>query len=170
MENHLFDQIGQIIFDYKKFIVWLGTISFLFFIFSLISIKWLVALIPSDYFVNKKRSRYQSKYPLIWLISIIIKNIIGYVLIVGGILMLVLPGQGLFTIFIGLMLSNYPGKFFIEKNTESTKALFLYSLREYVTHPHGSRERVLDASCLAQHPMYPCKFALLLSSLGLAAV
>ena len=48
-------------------------------------------------------------------LSIIIKNIIGYVLIVGGILMLVLPGQGLFTIVIGLMLSNYPGKFFIEK-------------------------------------------------------
>tara|TARA_B100001057_G_scaffold120887_3_gene119633 strand:+ start:11978 stop:12196 length:219 start_codon:yes stop_codon:yes gene_type:complete len=45
----------------------------------------------------------------------IVKNIIGYILIVGGILMLVLPGQGLFTILIGLMLSNYPGKFYIEK-------------------------------------------------------
>ena len=43
------------------------------------------------------------------------KNIFGYVLICGGILMLVLPGQGLITIFIGLMLSNYPGKYFIEK-------------------------------------------------------
>ena len=29
--------------------------------------------------------------------------------------MLVLPGQGLFTIIIGLMLSNYPGKYFIER-------------------------------------------------------
>ena len=29
--------------------------------------------------------------------------------------MLVLPGQGLFSIMIGLMLSNYPGKYFIEK-------------------------------------------------------
>ena len=45
----------------------------------------------------------------------IIKNIIGYLLIFGGILMLVLPGQGLFTIFIGLMMSNYPGKYYIEK-------------------------------------------------------
>ena len=43
------------------------------------------------------------------------KNIIGYTLIIGGILMLVLPGQGLFTILIGLMLSNYPGKYFIER-------------------------------------------------------
>ena len=29
--------------------------------------------------------------------------------------MLILPGQGVFTIMIGLMLSNYPGKYAIEK-------------------------------------------------------
>ena len=33
----------------------------------------------------------------------------------GGIFMLVLPGQGIFTIMIGLMLSNYPGKYAIER-------------------------------------------------------
>ena len=48
-------------------------------------------------------------------LSIIFKNLIGYSLILGGIMMLFLPGQGLFTIFIGLMLSNYPGKYYIEK-------------------------------------------------------
>ena len=115
MENNLIDQISVIILDYKNFILWLGSISFLVFIFSLISIKWLVALIPSDYFIEDKRNKYQSSYPLTWLISIIIKNIVGYILIIGGILMLVLPGQGLFTIIIGLMLSNYPGKYFIER-------------------------------------------------------
>ena len=115
LENNLIDQISGIILNYKNFILWLGSISFLVFIFSLISIKWLVALIPSDYFIEDKRNKYQSSYPLTWLISIIIKNIVGYTLIVGGILMLVLPGQGLFTIIIGLMLSNYPGKYFIER-------------------------------------------------------
>ena len=30
-------------------------------------------------------------------------------------MMLILPGQGLFTIIIGLLLSNYPGKYKIEK-------------------------------------------------------
>lgn len=115
LENNLIDQISGIILNYKNFILWLGSISFLVFIFSLISIKWLVALIPSDYFIEDKRNKYQSSYPLTWLISIIIKNIVGYILIIGGILMLVLPGQGLFTIVIGLMLSNYPGKYFIER-------------------------------------------------------
>ena len=115
LENNLIDQISGIILNYKNFILWLGSISFLVFILSLISIKWLVALIPSDYFIENKRNKYQSSYPLTWLISIIIKNIVGYILIIGGILMLVLPGQGLFTIIIGLMLSNYPGKYFIER-------------------------------------------------------
>ena len=101
--------------NYKIYLVWLGSLSFIIFIFSLLTIKWLVALIPSDYFIKKNNSEFRSNYPIFWLVSIIIKNLIGYILIFGGILMLVLPGQGLFTIFVGLMLSNYPGKFYIER-------------------------------------------------------
>ena len=111
----IFEQLSQQIINYKSYIFWLGAISFAIFVFSLLSIKWLESLIPSDYFINKKTSKFKSKYPVIWLVSMIIKNLIGYVLIIGGILMLVLPGQGLFTIFIGLMMSNYPGKYFIER-------------------------------------------------------
>ena len=111
----IFEQLSQQIINYKSYILWLGAISFAIFVFSLLSIKWLVSLIPSDYFINKKTSKFKSKYPIVWLVSMIIKNLIGYVLIICGILMLVLPGQGLFTIFIGLMMSNYPGKYFIER-------------------------------------------------------
>ncbi len=111
----LFEHILKLFENYKSLIFLLTVISFVIFIFSLLSIKWLVSLIPSDYFVNKKPSKFKSKYPLVWLISMIIKNLIGYVLIIGGIIMLLLPGQGLFTIFIGLMMSNYPGKYFIER-------------------------------------------------------
>ena len=111
----LLEQIIDLVDEYKSVIFWLSLLSFFIFIFSLVSIKWLVALIPIDYFVYKKNSKFKTKYPFTWLISMIIKNIIGYLLIVGGILMLVLPGQGLFTIFIGLMMSNYPGKYYIEK-------------------------------------------------------
>tara|TARA_B100001094_G_C18131523_1_gene772557 strand:- start:1198 stop:1563 length:366 start_codon:yes stop_codon:yes gene_type:complete len=95
--------------------VWLVTISLFVFIFSLVSIKWLVALIPTNYFVKKNNSKSKKEYSFLWLLSIVFKNIIGYTLILGGILMLVLPGQGLFTIFIGLVLSNYPGKYNIER-------------------------------------------------------
>jgi hypothetical protein len=75
----------------------------------------LVALIPDDYFINDKTSKMDSSKPVIWYLVLILKNIIGYSLIFGGIMMLILPGQGLFTIIIGLMLSNYPGKYSIER-------------------------------------------------------
>ena len=114
MENFI-ESITEFVSNYKTYILWLSTISLFVFIFSLVSIKWLVALIPTDYFVKKNISKSKKSYSLLWLMSIIVKNIIGYTLILGGILMLVLPGQGLFTILMGLILSNYPGKYTIEK-------------------------------------------------------
>ena len=60
--------------DYKIYLVWLGSLSFIIFIFSLLTIKWLVALIPSDYFIKKNNSEFRSNYPIFWLVSIIIKN------------------------------------------------------------------------------------------------
>ena len=115
MDTNYTNIFFEFLSDYKIYLVWLGSLSFIIFIFSLLTIKWLVALIPSDYFIKKNDSEFRSNYPIFWLVSIIIKNLVGYTLIVGGILMLVLPGQGLFTIFVGLMLSNYPGKFYIER-------------------------------------------------------
>ena len=115
MDTNYTNIFFEFLSDYKIYLVWLGTLSFTIFIFSLLTIKWLVALIPSDYFIKKNNSEFRSNYPIFWLVSIIIKNLVGYTLIIGGILMLVLPGQGLFTIFVGLMLSNYPGKLYIER-------------------------------------------------------
>ena len=115
MEISFLDTIYEFLANYKQFIFWLGSISAVIFLFSLLSIKWLVGSIPSDYFIKKKSSKFKNNYPLTWLFSLIVKNILGYSLILGGIFMLVLPGQGIFTIMIGLMLSNYPGKYAIER-------------------------------------------------------
>ena len=115
MELISFNTLIEIFNAYKNVIIWFGSISLFVFLFSLLSIKWLVALIPEDYFVIKRVSKIKSQNPLIWYLILILKNLVGYSLILGGVIMLVLPGQGLFTIIIGLMLSNYPGKYIIEK-------------------------------------------------------
>ncbi len=115
MEITLLNSLLEIFEAYRSLIIWFGSISLFIFLFSLLTIKWLVALIPEDYFINKRVSKIRSLNPLLWYIFLIIKNIIGYSLILGGIMMLVLPGQGIFTIIIGLMLSNYPGKYSIER-------------------------------------------------------
>ena len=123
MEISFLDSLYQFVTNYKKFIFWLGSISAFIFIFSLLSIKWLVALIPTDYFVKKRASKFKNTYPYLWIISLIIKNILGYSLVVGGIFMLVLPGQGIFTIVVGLMLSNYPGKYSVERRLISIPSI-----------------------------------------------
>ena len=120
MENQLIENIQNLFGDYYDFFFWLGIVSSVIFLVSLLSIGWLVSLIPSDYFINRKESKFKLNYPVTWVVYTIIKNIFGYILILGGILMLILPGQGLLTIFIGLMLSNYPGKYSIEKKIIAT--------------------------------------------------
>jgi hypothetical protein len=105
----------EIIVPYKDLIIWLGLISMVIFFFSLLSIKWLVGMIPEDYFIRNGESKTKSNNPVLWYFVLIFKNLFGYTLIFGGIMMLILPGQGLFTIIIGLLLSNYPGKYKIEK-------------------------------------------------------
>mgnify|MGYP005724356397 CR=1 FL=1 len=104
----------------------LGITSFAVLIISALSIGYFIKKIPYDYFLNDKRgiSEYKDKNPIFWVIALALKNIVGYCLIMGGILMLVLPGQGLLTILVGLMLSDYPGKFKLEKRIIKTNLVF----------------------------------------------
>ena len=100
----------------------LGVSSVVILVISALSIGYFIKKIPHDYFLDDKRgiSEYKNKNPIFWIITLALKNIIGYCLIMGGILMLVLPGQGLLTILVGLMLSDYPGKFKLEKRIIKT--------------------------------------------------
>ena len=56
-----------------------------------------------------------SRHPVLHILILAIKNLVGALLIFSGILMLVLPGQGLLTIIIGLILKEFPGKYSIER-------------------------------------------------------
>ena len=112
----------------------LGIISVVILVISAFSVGFFIKRIPYDYFLDDKRgiSEYKNKNPIFWVITLALKNIIGYCLIMGGILMLVLPGQGLLTILVGLMLSDYPGKFKFEKRIIKTN-LVLKTINWYRT-------------------------------------
>ena len=95
---------------------YISGLSTIFFLLSLLGLSWLISIIPHNYFVDKKRvSLIKMKNPLMWLPIIIIKNSIGLVLILCGILMLILPGQGVLTIITGLIFLDYRGKFKFER-------------------------------------------------------
>jgi len=40
----------------------------------------------------------------------VVKNVVGWLLVGAGVAMLVLPGQGILTLLVGLTLVNFPGK------------------------------------------------------------
>ena len=95
----------------------LGIVSLITFLASLIIIPWLVVRIPVDYFAEKKRHRmpWANQHPVVRWTLLIIKNLFGVVFIILGIAMLVLPGQGLLTILIGIIFLNFPGKYRLER-------------------------------------------------------
>lgn len=96
---------------------WSVMASTLIFVGSLIAIPWVVVRLPADYFDHRRRqaARPQPDARLAYHVYLVLKNCAGMVFLIAGIGMLVLPGQGLLTILIGLSLINFPGKYRLER-------------------------------------------------------
>jgi len=99
----------------KEYAEWFVLISIVTFLISLLLIPALIIRIPADYFCHDKRHKINNQQPLIKLFIIIAKNLLGGVLVISGFIMLFMPGQGLITLLIGMMIMNYPGKYTLER-------------------------------------------------------
>ena len=51
------------------------------------------------------------------------KNLLGAILLAGGLIMLFVPGQGLLTMAMGLLLLDYPGKFALERRVARQRSV-----------------------------------------------
>ena len=96
---------------------WLATGSGLAFVATLLLVPVILIRLPSDYFSHRRRrdTHAAERHPLIRLLFALVKNALGVVFIAAGIAMLVLPGQGVLTIVVGLMLLDFPGKYHAEQ-------------------------------------------------------
>ena len=96
----------------------LGSLSIFILIISVFMMVLIISFLPEDYFKSENRnlisSVQNSRYPLLKLLVLITKNFFGVLLLLSGILMLVLPGQGILTIITGLVFMDYPGKYKFE--------------------------------------------------------
>ncbi|MDG2176487.1 MAG: hypothetical protein P8M72_10235 [Gammaproteobacteria bacterium] len=87
------------------------------FFATLIVVPWIVIRIPPDYF-NKPEHRprlVKGRFAPVYLLLVILKNVIGIIILFFGLFMLVLPGQGVLTMLIGMLLLNFPGKYKCER-------------------------------------------------------
>lgn len=104
---------------------WLTFASVATFLISLVTLPWLVARIPADYFTHPKRhaTPLKQRHPLIRLLLLMGKNLLGAILLAGGLMMLFVPGQGLLTMAMGLLLLDYPGKYALERRLAGQHAV-----------------------------------------------
>jgi hypothetical protein len=79
--------------------------SVLVFVGSLALLPWLVKRAPEDFFVRPPRPHHKT----FWLL-VIGRNVLGLALVIAGVMMLVLPGQGALALLAGLSLLDFPGK------------------------------------------------------------
>jgi len=96
---------------------WIVLFSAIMLGLALITVPIVVSRLPSDYFIRTHRSAWMKRSRLGWICwpVLVIKNLIGLGFLFFGILMLVLPGQGLLTILIAAMLLDYPGKYRLQR-------------------------------------------------------
>ena len=83
------------------------------FTISLAIVSFIVVRIPPDYFhKDHPRDLFADRHPVVRFLGVLAKNILGVVLVVLGILMSIpgVPGQGILTILLGIMLLDFPGK------------------------------------------------------------
>lgn len=84
---------------------------------TLIALPLVILRIPADYFVRDRRLGLVSRtrHPAITFLLLALKNLLGVTLFVLGAVMLFIPGQGILTMLIGLLLMNFPGKYQLEQ-------------------------------------------------------
>jgi Putative transmembrane protein (PGPGW) len=96
---------------YQQELWWLGIASAAMLVISALLVPFLIARMPADFYAeDNHRRRILEHRPLLRIAFLAVKNLLGAALLLAGIAMLVLPGQGILTILAALALLDFPGK------------------------------------------------------------
>lgn len=105
-----------------SFWLWSGALFIVAFMatfaVSLAIVGVLLVRLPPDYFLDRhERPLWIDRHPAIRWSGIILKNVLGVALIALGVFLSLpgIPGQGLLTILLGVMLLDFPGKRRLER-------------------------------------------------------
>jgi hypothetical protein len=93
-------------------LVFVGT-----FLLNLAIVSFILVKLPKDHFKNDKSKGVTGSNATIRVLKVIGKNVGGWLLIALGIVLSLpgVPGQGLLTVLLGVMLVDFPGKHRLEQ-------------------------------------------------------
>lgn len=94
-------------------LLWAVGLFVVTFVVSLVIVGWLLAVLPATFFLDRhNREFWVDRHPILRWTGIVAKNLLGVGLVLVGVLLSMpgIPGQGVLTILIGLVLLDFPGK------------------------------------------------------------
>jgi len=96
----------------RMVLAWSFGLSLLLFAGSLVVMPILLARMRADYFLTTDPAEHTwlGRHPAARLAARVLRNTLGAVLLLAGLAMMVLPGQGIITILVALSLLEFPGK------------------------------------------------------------
>lgn len=112
---------------------------------NLAIVSFILVKIPATYFhKNHSREFWQDRSPAVRLLGVVVKNALGVLLVALGIVLSLpgVPGQGILTILLGIMLLDFPGRRKLEHNLLSRPAV-LKTINK-LRHRFGKPALVLD--------------------------
>jgi hypothetical protein len=105
----IFDSILMWLRSHENILGWAVLFSLIMVVVTLLVIPIIFVRLPSRY-LTEEDDRLP-EIPGCWRWPYLaVKNFIGAVLVLAGLAMMILPGQGLLTLAVGLGLTNFPGK------------------------------------------------------------
>ena len=95
----------------------LGAASVALAIAGALVTAWVVVRIPADYFMPRERHPVPTRHPVVRVLLLVGKNLLGICALLLGAVMAVpgVPGPGLIVMLFALMLLDFPGKYAAER-------------------------------------------------------
>lgn len=118
------------IFQFWEGITWArvvmgATAGAVMFVGGLAFVSFVLVRVPADYFSESHaREFWADRHHMIRWAGAAAKNLLGIALVLLGIAMTVLPGPGLLTILIGVVLLDIPGKRELERRIVGRPQVF----------------------------------------------
>jgi archaellum biogenesis protein FlaJ (TadC family) len=93
-------------------LLWIVLLAFVVFLASIFLVWMIIVRMPADYLTRDRQldAGPASRRPVIRIALLVVKNVVGLLIVLAGIVMLFTPGQGVISILIGLTLIDLPGK------------------------------------------------------------
>lgn len=115
----MFDFLSDVIagLTWQRALIGVG-IFLVTFSASLGLVSYILVKLPADHFKRDNKGKFcADRSPMLRFVAVIGKNLLGWILIGLGIVMSLpgVPGQGLLTVLLGIMLVDFPGKHRLEQ-------------------------------------------------------